>query len=157
MKKLIGQNGWLLFKVALILIVIGQNVYLEMTSEHSYWRSSVPISNMASLVMVFLFGVFGLPFVVAIQYFRKNNGKLWQKPSWTGSLWPFEPLQFFHLATWFMALTTVPIVIMTYFNNPDFIYDALMPFCFGVGGVIGVYLSAFLFRSRIAYSSSSQG
>ena len=138
------MNKWLILKVVLIVVSIGIAIYQGALTSHAN-----PPITLNVLIVPILFGIIGLQFVIGIQVFNKRSDKQWVKPSWLCN--PFnlgQPLCFFHFGGWFMLLSTFPTTIFTYFQSPEFIYDALMPFLFGVGIIAGVKVSELLFKFK---------
>jgi hypothetical protein len=138
------MKKWLIFKVALIMVGFGLAIYQGALTVHAK-----PTITLNVLVVPILFGIIGLQFVIGIQAFNKKSAAQWFKPSWLCNPFDFgQPLCSFHFGGWFMLLSTSPTVIFTYIQSPDFIYDALMPFLFGVGIIAGVKVSEFIFKFK---------
>lgn len=139
------RNKWLFLRVALVAGSAILFILQGPVSEHA-----TPPINACDLLIGLFFGIFGLQFVLAIQFMNKKYAESWEPPSWSEN--PFQtkqPIQFFHLGAWVCLGSSVVSVLQTWFNSPKFILDALMPLFIGVGLWIGVHLSRVLFRRKL--------
>jgi len=133
--------NWIFFKIALIIIGFGMSIYLGPITTHAKPPITLPM-----LIAPIIFGIIFLQIAIV---FAGSKKKRWKKPSWYSN--PFnlnQPVQFFHFAGWFMAISTLPTIILTFLKANNYIYDALMPFALGIGVTIGVYLSMVIFKGK---------
>ena len=138
------SNKWLYVRLVLLFASAFFCLFGGPVKEHA----SPPI-DLSALVMGFFSGILGLQFVLAIQFINKKSAEIWEHPSWNEN--PFQmkqPIQFFHLGAWLFISSSFISVLLTWFNSPEFILDALMPLVIGVGLLIGVQLSQLLFRRK---------
>ncbi len=138
------MNKWLLIRLGLIAVSAAAYSIQGAVSAHAE-----PAIDLSALIIGLFFGIIGLQFVLAIQFVNKKSAGVWEPPSWSEN--PFQikqPIQFFHLGAWLFIVSSLVSVIQTWFKNPKFILDALMPLFIGVGLLIGVQLSRALFRRK---------
>ena len=103
------------------------------------------------LPVVFLFGIVGLQFIVALQAFNPMSAKVWLRPAWKHN--PFDlkqPLQLFHFMGWFMLAGSLPGLLSVLNSGGDMesILIAAMQASFGVGMILGVRVSALIYRRK---------
>lgn len=138
------RNKWFFVRLGLVAGSAILYVIQGPLSEHA-----TPPIGISALVMGLFFGIFGLQFVLAIQFMNKKSAESWEHPSWSEN--PFQmkqPIQFFHLGAWLFIVSSTVSALLTWFKNPQFILDAIMPLVIGVGLLIGVHLSRVLFRRK---------
>ncbi len=138
------KNKWFFVRLGLIAVSAIFYVIQGPVSEHAN-----PPIDIGALVMGLFFGIFGLQFVLAIQFMNKKSAESWEHPSWSEN--PFQmkqPIQFFHLGAWLFIVSSTVSVLLTWCKNPKFTLDALMPLFIGVGLLIGVHLSRVLYRRK---------
>jgi hypothetical protein len=137
-------NNWLYIRLGLIIASASLCLWRGPVSAHA----EPPIDTHA-IAIGLLFGIFGLQFVLAMQFINKRSPESWQLPSWKTNPFQFkQPIQFFHFGAWLFIASSFVTTLLTWLRNPKFILDALMPLFIGIGLLLGVQLSRFLFRSK---------
>jgi drug/metabolite transporter (DMT)-like permease len=138
------MTKWALVRAAFIVVGVVLALWQGPTSNHA-----TPSIDGKALILAFVFGVLGLQFLLAFQALNKKSSAVWRRPSWKEN--PFslrQPVQFFHLAGWFFVVPPFVTVALTWLNKPEYILDALMPFCVGIGILCGVQLSKVIYRKK---------
>lgn len=135
---------WIFVRVGLIVASTALYMINGPVSAHAE-----PPIDLSDLVMGLFFGIIGLQFVLTIQFMNKKSAEVWEPPSWSENPFQFkQPIQFFHLGAWLFIVGSLVSAMQTWFKNPQYILDALMPLVIGVGLLIGVHLSRALFRRK---------
>jgi len=138
------MNKWTYIRVALIVIGIILALWRGPTSSHVS-----PLIDGKALIVAFVFGMFGLQFVLGIQALNKKSAEVWSPPSWKEN--PFslkQPLQFAHFGGCFFVVLSFTSAVLTWLGKPEVIFDSLMPFCLGIGIIGGVHVSRLLFKKK---------
>jgi len=138
------MTKWTVVRGGLIVVGVALALWRGPTSDHA----TPPIDGTA-LILAFVGGVLGLQFLLAFQALNKKSSAVWRRPSWKEN--PFsltQPVQFFHLAGWFFLVPPLVTVALTWLNKPEYVLDALMPFCVGIGILCGVQLSKVLYSKK---------
>lgn len=111
--------------------------------------ASVPSLDWEALLASLLVTPIGILFVIGIQRFNPRSAPVWRYPRW--SINPFtmkEPLQFFHFAGYVCLAGGVGNVIQVAASRTQ-VADDLFGITIGAGLLIGVKLSAVVFRSKM--------
>jgi len=113
-------------------------------------RATPPI-GWGTLVFVFVFFLVGLVPILALQRFNRWSAPTWHRPSWKLNPLSFrEPLQFFHLCAWVFLAQGAVTLFRLLISSASFYVEALVPLVMGVSTMLGIRLSMFMFRSKMA-------
>jgi len=136
---------WLLIRLVLAGLAFAQGI-----SSGDNWTSDRPITPLMLAGMA-LYGVLVIPLVAAVQRLNPRAKPVWHFPSWRRNpLTLRDPLQFFLMVgTLFTAAGAGVIVADQRVHIMLRPAQLVMP-AFGLGILGGVYLAAWIFRSKLA-------
>ncbi len=101
------------------------------------------------LIVPLIFGIFAIQFILGIQTLNKSSDTSWKKPQWNSNFLNLrQPAQFFHFGAWFLIISTIPMLTLTFIQSREYFLDAMMPFIFGIGTLLGVILSTYIFKNK---------
>lgn len=117
------------FVISVVLVDHGRVVHDALASP--WWHFAV----------LFVFGL--ICTIVCAYIVFGSNKESWEGLSWKAN--PFDmkqPLQFFHLFSWFMILAGVSLYFVDYFRTNIFSRDAMYILAIGIGARVGTYILA---------------
>jgi hypothetical protein len=102
-----------------------------------------------ALAAIFVFSMFALVPVLAVQLGNSRSAKTWHRPSWDLNPFTFrDPLQLFHLAAYAILAGGVVNVIRLLFRAAPFSAELLVPLAMAAGLFISIHLIPKIFRSK---------
>jgi len=136
--------NWLYIKV--LLILLGSILAINNGAIHTH---SIPPITKTDLIIPLIFGIIAIQFLLGIQASNKYSDIFWEKPKWNSNFFNLkQPVQFFYFGSWFLIISAIPTIMITFIKSREYMLDAMMPFLFGIGLLIGVVLSIYIFKKK---------
>jgi hypothetical protein len=136
---------WLYIKIPIIII----GIILSISNGAMTIHDATPAITKDDLIAYLIFGIFGMQFILGIQVLNKFSDVSWKKPQWNCNFFNLrQPAQFFHFAAWFSIISSIPQIILTFIQSREYFLNAIMPFISGVGILLGVILSTYIFKAK---------
>lgn len=137
------------FYLRWILILIGviSAGYMTLTSEGlQQIEAGISFSQVG---FIFIFSVVAILFINTIQVINPFSSDGWEYPSWTANPFNFnQPLQFFHLASWFFILSGLTHLIIYLIKFVTLSKYGLFILAVGLGVRLGVWLVTVIFTGK---------
>lgn len=125
--------------VMVALSVFGGKSIVHMQGDFS--KPSIPFG-----LGVVAFCVFGMCFVWLLRKINPRSDASWERPSWSANPFAMQrPLEMFHFGAWCVLASALGAFALGMFGSPrNWAWE--LPFCAGVGTLLGVYLVAVINR-----------
>jgi hypothetical protein len=139
------MNKWVI--VRLVVVVLAAT---EGWLSGDNWLPARPVTPLL-LAGMLAYGVIAVPVVVWAQRLNPRNKPVWHFPSWRRNpLTLRDPMQFFHMVGFTFAAAGLGVAARElWLGQPLRLPHGVLP-VFGVGMILGCYLSARLFRKTLA-------
>ncbi|HEV2703758.1 MAG TPA: hypothetical protein VGV09_19190 [Steroidobacteraceae bacterium] len=138
------MNKWLIVRLVVMVLAGAQG---WMSGDN--WLPARPVTGVL-LAGMLAYGVIAVPVVVWAQRLNPRNKPVWHFPSWRRNpLTLRDPMQFFHMVGFVFAAAGVGVAAHDLSVGLQLrLPHAVLP-AFGIGMIIGSYLSARLFRKQL--------
>jgi hypothetical protein len=138
------MKPWLAVRVLFVFAAFLQGLFMEQVAPPP---SDVPVPV---LLVIFLFGIYGMLFGIGIRAANSLSSKIWRFPSWQSN--PFlikEPLQFFHFVGYYFLAIGVGVVLrqvlyLRYMGPDSFFFLAIAS-----GLLIGIRVCTVIFYGKV--------
>jgi hypothetical protein len=142
------MNKWLIVRLVVVVLAAAQG---WMSGDN--WLPARPVTG-TLLAGMLAYGVIAVPVVVWAQRLNPRNKPVWHFPSWRRNpLTLRDPMQFFHMVGFVFAAAGLGVAAHELASGaPLRLPHAVLP-AFGVGMILGCYLSARLFRNHLEASA----
>lgn len=146
------MNKWVLVRLVAVVLVAAEGAL-----SGDNWLPSRPVDVMWLSGML-AYGVIVVPLVVWAQRLNPRNKPNWHFPSWRRNpLSLRDPMQFFHMAGFLFLAAGLGVVGRDlYFQVPLRLPHGVLP-AFGLGMIIGSYVSAQVFRKQLQTDTGESG
>lgn len=141
------MNKWMLVRLGLAGWAVAQGLTLPNAPFQEQWAV---FATPSMVIGVFVFGLFATVVLAATNRSKSGNTVKWRYPSW--SISPFiidEPLQFFHMAGFFMLIAGISYTIALQLDHRPLGLAGALLVAFGLGILGGTYLSTRMFREKM--------
>jgi hypothetical protein len=138
------MNKWLIVRAVVVVLAAAQG---WMSGDN--WLPARPVTALL-LAGMLAYGVIAVPVVVWAQRLNPRNKPVWHFPSWRRNpLTLRDPMQFFHMVGFVFAAAGLGVAAHDLsVGLPLRLPHAVLP-AFGIGMVLGCYVSAWLFRKQL--------
>ena len=147
---ILARVNWLYIRLLFIAVGVVPQFFVTPNA-----APEIPSLTWQFLPVAFLFGMVGLQFIIGLQAFNPMSAKVWLRPAWKHN--PFnlkQPLQFFHFLGWFMLAGSLPDLLSAIEGegNVESMLIAAMQTSFGLGMLLGVRVSALIYRRKFIHA-----
>lgn len=138
------MNKWVIVRLVVTVLAATQG---WLSGDNWLPARQVTVALLAGMLA---YGVVAVPLVVWAQRLNPRNKPVWHAPSWRRNpLTLRDPMQFFHMVGFVFTAAGVGVAAHGLsVGEPLSLPYAVLP-AFGIGMIIGCYLSARLFRKHL--------
>ncbi|HWG11056.1 MAG TPA: hypothetical protein VN693_06120 [Rhodanobacteraceae bacterium] len=147
-----ANKFWLFVRLVILVATACSAPYLYNLGHADFDKYGVSIK---SILLLAGFCVFGIVFVIFIQYLNPYSADKWQKPSLFSNFYDYrQPIQIFHFEAWMLGVLALSMAIYTVL-----IGSHSMAFLFfltiAIGTYLGTRLSMWLFKDKFSTDAGS--
>lgn len=137
------MSRWQYVHIALIFFVAILSFFVPLGP-----KAASPIT-WGDLTAMLIFPMLALPAVLSVQLLNPGSTAIWRRPSWARNPFSFsEPLQLFHLGVYVCLAQGLVTIARIAFSEADFYPEAFVPVALAIGVLLGLRLTAVVFRSK---------